>query len=105
MLKFLLTFVASVVLVNHMSTVSHMASLVTMGKLSGPEFEGLRVRLLVHASGGLVVLMNTTVLSVYKPWGKTGDKERRRYLFLALAGMAVLFVILHLIHGGPQGHH
>jgi len=30
----------------------------------------------VHAAGGLLVLLTATVLSVYKPWGKTGYARR-----------------------------
>lgn len=35
------------------------------------DFRLLRTQLVVHAAGGLLVLLATTALSVYKPWGKT----------------------------------
>jgi len=68
--KFILTFGASIILVKHMPVVSKMANWVEGGKLSGPDFEMLRIQLLVHAVGGLFILIITTVLSVYKPWGR-----------------------------------
>jgi hypothetical protein len=115
LVKFLLTFVASIILVNHMPVVSKMARMVTGGMASGPDFEKLRVQLLVHAAGGLLILLFTMVLSVYKPWGKTGDglhngleQERQRwpvFLLIGLASLAVLFIIVHIITGGMSGHH
>ncbi|TWJ03361.1 hypothetical protein JN11_00899 [Mucilaginibacter frigoritolerans] len=113
-LKFLLTFVASIVLVNHMPVVSKMANMVGKGQIFGSEYEKLQIQLLVHAAGGLLILLTTTVLSVYKPWGKTGyglpkqeeyRQNSRPYLLLGIAGLVILFVIVHLITGGMRGHH
>jgi hypothetical protein len=47
------------------------------GSLSGGELGGVRVQLLVHATGGLLVLLMATVLSVYKPWGMTSYGRRK----------------------------
>ena len=38
----------------------------------GTEWGLFRHYWVVHAAGGLVVLLTTTVLSVYKPWGPNG---------------------------------
>ncbi len=40
--------------------------------LSEPDLGALRIQLVVHAAGGLLVLFAATTLSVYKPWGKIG---------------------------------
>jgi hypothetical protein len=64
--KFLLTIVAVVVLLLHLPTVSQ----VTERTLASADFAALRTQLLVHAVGGLVVLLTATVLSIYKPWGR-----------------------------------
>jgi hypothetical protein len=39
--------------------------------LSSGEHRAVRLQLIVHAAGGLLVLLGTTALSIYKPWGKT----------------------------------
>jgi hypothetical protein len=38
--------------------------------LSAADFAALQLQLLVHAAGGLLVLLTVTALSVYKPWGR-----------------------------------
>jgi len=123
--KFLLTFVASIILVNHMSVVSKMANIVTNGIYSGADFETMRIQLLIHAAGGLLILITTTILSVYKPWGKTvyglrsnrtqikelsgqsltTAKSWRIKLSLGILGLVILFFILHLLTGGMSMHH
>jgi len=115
LVKFLLTFVASIILVNHMPVVSEMARMVTKGTLSGPSFERLQIQLLVHAGGGLLILIFTTVLSVYKPWGKTvygihrepkqSPQRWKQYALFGLACLTVLFIAIHLLMGGMRGHH
>lgn len=70
--KFLLTIGAVTVLLLHMPTVSRMAAGVPAEMtFSNAHFGGERVQFVVHAVGGLLVLLTATVLSVYKPWGKT----------------------------------
>ena len=66
LVKFVLTIAAVVVLVLHMPTVGRVTELT----LSGADFGTLRIQLLVHAAGGLLVLLTATVLSIYKPWGR-----------------------------------
>ena len=90
------------------------------------DFRGLRVQLMVHAAGGLLVLLAVTGLSLFKPWGMTtygrrqvsqadlpsrprGDATLAREPVIATAtprwlrvvgihaiGLVLLFVILHL---------
>jgi hypothetical protein len=66
--KLLLTLVATTVLLLHLPAVSHFAG-VAAGT-TAPNLGGLRGELL-HAGGGLLVLLATTALSVYKPAGLT----------------------------------
>lgn len=69
-----------------------------------------------------MVLLVTTILAVYKPWGMTRYGRRKRdagvepgygsststpwglYLLLGTIGLVLLFLVLHLIGGGPGGH-
>jgi hypothetical protein len=79
-LKLLLTAIATIVLLLHMPTVSSMAGVATASVNVG----GMRGELL-HAGGGLLVLLVTTTLSVYKPRGLTPHgwrklQERRNVL-------------------------
>jgi len=73
--KLLLTVFATVILLEHMPTVSHFAAMEALtdsariGGLSGER---------LHAGGGLVVLLITTILSVYKPRGVTPYGWRRQ---------------------------
>jgi hypothetical protein len=67
-----------------------------------------RTSLVVHAAGGLAILLAATVLSVFKPWGRTAHGRgeagaRKRYLLIAGALVLAIIVVLHLI-GGPPKH-
>jgi hypothetical protein len=61
LVKFVLTVGAVTILLLHMPAV---------GRRSGELGE------VVHAGGGLLVLLATTTLSVFKPWGRTGYGRR-----------------------------
>jgi hypothetical protein len=78
MAKLLLTAVATVVLLRHMPAVSRMAEIAAGTALSGGDFRALRIQLVVHAAGGLLVLLAVTVLSIYKPWGMTPYGRRKQ---------------------------
>jgi hypothetical protein len=74
----------------------------------------------LHSGGGLLALLVTTILAVYKPWGMTpyGRRERHTgagpgsrsststpwglYLLLGTIFLVLLFLVLHLIGGGPR---
>ena len=73
--KFVLTVGATIVLVKHMPTVSRMADQ-AMSSNADPGIA--RTHLLVHAAGGLVVLLAITALSIYKPWGRTSYGRRKQ---------------------------
>jgi vacuolar-type H+-ATPase subunit I/STV1 len=76
--KFVLTTVATIILVEHLSAIAHMATLAADMTLAATDFRDLRIQLLVHAAGGLFVLLVATLLSVYKPWGMTPYGARNR---------------------------
>jgi len=69
--KLLLTTVAIIVLLQHVEAVASMASIARETTLTAGGYRDLRVQLVVHAAGGLLVLLAVTALSVYKPWGMT----------------------------------
>ena len=130
-----LTILATVVLLQHMQTVSFVAGIAAetdstdVGGLRG----GLRGELL-HAGIGLLVLLAIEVLNVYKPQGMTAYGRRKvsqvalpsrssddarsgmgrgsaartprwvRVVGLHAIGVALLFVVMHLIGGGLRSH-
>lgn len=120
--KFVLTVGAILVLLVHMQTVSRMARIAVEASLSGGDHRAMRTQLVIHAAGALVVLLTTTVLSIYKPWGKTPYGRRvtsrvapsgatlevgskwGRYVVIAIVGLLALMIILHLMGGGFRGH-
>jgi hypothetical protein len=78
LVKFLLTTGATIILLLHMQAVSRMSGVVAETILSSADFRALRIQLVVHAAGGLLVLLAATTLSVYKPWGLTPYGRRKQ---------------------------
>ena len=78
LVKFLLTTGATIVLLRHMQAVSRMSGVAAETTLSSADFRALRIQLVVHAAGGLLVLLAATTLSVYKPWGMTPYGRRKQ---------------------------
>jgi hypothetical protein len=75
--KLLLTVLATLVLLGHMPAVSAMVGVVAETASPGVDLRGFDGELL-HAGGGLVVLVVTTVLSVFKPRGMTRYGRRKQ---------------------------
>lgn len=68
--KLLLTLLTLIVLLLQMEVISYIAAVAVETTFSA-DLLGLRRSLVIHAAGGLVVLLVTTTLSVYKPRGMT----------------------------------
>lgn len=75
--KLLLTIFTAVVLMLQMSGIAHVAAVAADPGFASTDVLGLRRSLVVHAAGGLVVLLVTTTLSVLKPRGLTRYGWRR----------------------------
>lgn len=125
LVKFLLTVIATIILLLHMQPISYIADIASKTILSDSELRGLRIRLLADAGAALLVLLVATTISIYKPWGRTPYGLRKQieqhknipipeestirkpwklYVMLVLIFLVVLlFVILHLT-GGLDGH-
>ncbi len=129
--KFGLTVVATGVLLLHQFTAVAAAAKRAAATVPGemPDVGGLGVQLVADAAIAVVVLLFTTLLSIYKPWGLT--KHGRRALavepastaggtgatgaadalpagfrlFLTIVGLFVAaFVVIHLLGGGLARH-
>jgi hypothetical protein len=77
LVKFLMTVVATFILIQHMKSVSQMAEVASTITLSEAHFRSQQIQLFIHALGGLAVLFTAAWLSVYKPWGKTPHGRRQ----------------------------
>ena len=76
LVKFLLTVFATIILLLHMPTVSYFAGVAA--RTDSANVFGLRGEL-IHAGGGLLVLLVTATLSVYKPRSMTPYGWRKEH--------------------------
>lgn len=122
LVKFLITVAAALILFGFTQTLGSLRDLAADPSLSIGELRNLKQSPVVHSAGGLLVLLGATILAVYKPWGMTryGRRTHRsgvgsvpgssaplawtQYLLLGTLALALLFLVLHLIAGGPRGH-
>ena len=70
--KLLLTIPASILMLVHIEPVRHMAGVAAATMLPSAELSRLQMQLIVYAGAALLVLLAATVLSTYKPRGRTG---------------------------------
>ena len=75
--KFALIVVATVVLLLQLAPISALAAAAAGPGLTGGQWPQARLSLVVHATGGLLLLLAATVLAVYKPRGLTRYGHRR----------------------------
>lgn len=76
--KLLLTAVATIVLLLKLGPISYLAGAAAAATFSSADLIGLRISIMVHAAGGLLVLLAAVVLAVYKPAGMTRYGVRRQ---------------------------
>jgi hypothetical protein len=122
LVKFLITVISALILFGFTQTLSSLGDLAADARLSMSGLRNLNQSPALHSGGGLLALLVTTILAVYKPWGMTPYGRRKRdtgvgpvsgsstsipwglYLLLGTIGLVLLFLVLHLIGGGPRGH-
>jgi len=122
LVKFLITVVSALILFGFTQTLGSLGDLAADATLSMDELRNLKQSPALHSGGGLLAILMTTILAVYKPWGMTRYGRRKRdtglgpdrvsptsipwglYLLLGIIGLVLLFLVLHLIGGGPSGH-
>src|ERR1700704_3766263 len=83
--KLLLTVFATVVLLVRMELIGYAARLAAETTMSRADLRAAGIQLVVHAAGGLLVLLVPAVLSVYKPPGMTRYGWRKQYEQRALS--------------------
>lgn len=75
--KLLITVLATIVLLLKMKPISYMAG-AAMATISPADPHGFGIELVVHAAGGMLLLLGALALSVYKPRGMTGYGLRKQ---------------------------
>ena len=69
--KLLLTAIATAVLLLKLAPISYLANAAVQATFVRADFAGLQMSLLIHAVGGLLVLLAVATLAIYKPAGVT----------------------------------
>ncbi len=69
--KLLLTVLATIILLVHTQPIDRVAAVAAQTTLAAGDLRQLRIQLVGDACAALFVLLVTTTLSVYKPWGMT----------------------------------
>lgn len=77
--KLLLTVLATIVLLLQMEPISYAAGVAAETTLSSADLREARMSLVVHAGGGLLVLLVPAALSVFKPRGRTRYGRRKQH--------------------------
>lgn len=122
LLKFLITTLATILLLVHMRLVTHLARVAAETTLSSVDLRAMRIELVSKAGAALLALLVTTTLSVYKPGGMTAygrRKHRQQYgetdrdaitgtprwvYVFGTIGVILLIVIRHLTMFGHGSH-
>ncbi|MGH9971363.1 MAG: hypothetical protein ACREBG_26705, partial [Pyrinomonadaceae bacterium] len=76
--KFLITIVATILLLLHTQPIGILAGAANEATLSIGDHRGLQLQLVGDAVAALVLLLVATTLSVYKPWGMTAYGRRKQ---------------------------
>ena len=122
--KLILTVLATILLLVHTQPIDHVANVAMQTALASADLRQLRIQLVGDASAALFVLLVTTMLSVYKPWGMTPFGVRRqfeemegrspiarraprpvgRYVLIGIGAFIAVILLLHLFGLGLHGH-
>jgi hypothetical protein len=121
-IKLLLTVACTFLLLLHMQPISYMAEMASATTINTSEFNKLRTLLVTDAAAAIFVLLFITVLSIYKPWGRTKFGLRKKngdlimenqhskktpwgkYIVIAIFCILATIIIIHLAGGGMRHH-
>jgi len=128
LVKFMLTVLATVLLLLHTQPIGRLAGVARVSNVSGAAVEGLQIQLVGDAGAALLALLVNVTLSVYKPRGLTPYGRRKQQelrqaadtdtiadtkpaprwikaFAILMAGLILLFVVLHLAGRGLGALH
>jgi len=115
LLKFLITVISALILFGFTQTLGSLGELAANRALSVDQLRNLNQSPALHSGGGLLALLVTTILAVYKPWGMTrlglgvGRAQARSvpwglYVMLGIGGLILVLLVLHITNGGLERH-
>jgi len=122
--KLLLTVLATIILLVHTQPIDRVAAVAAQTTLATGDLRQLRLQLVGDACAAVFVLLVTTTLSVYKPWGLTPYGLRKQseetaawrpnstrelapwgwYVLFAIIAAVLLVLLLHLAGLGLHAH-
>ena len=76
--KLVITIAATAILLQQLGPIGYLAGAASEGTLAGSDLRVVRISLVVHAGGGLLVLLVPMILSIYKPRGLTRYGRRKQ---------------------------
>lgn len=122
--KLLLTVIATIILLVHTQPIDQVAVVAAQRTLGTEDLRQLRIQLVGDGCAAVFVLLVTTTLSVYKPWGMTRYGLRKQdevtgaprasakrqlsmrgqYVLFGIVGVILLVLLLHLAGFGLHAH-
>jgi hypothetical protein len=126
LVKFLLTILATTLLLLHTQPIGRLAAMAREASVAGPDARALQVQLVGDAGAAVLALLVNVTLSLYKPYGLTAYGRRKlgeatweperdggaqsapiwiKVLAVGVIGLIVAFVVLHLAGGGLGALH
>ena len=76
--KLVINILSTIILLVHLKPISYLARVAAAGTLSHDD-RSLQIQMIVAAGAGLLALLATTALAVYKPRGMTSYGWRKQY--------------------------
>lgn len=103
--KLVLTIIAVTVLLLKVPPISHLSAVASESGLSSSDLRGLRISVMIHAVGGMLVLIATTTLALYKPQGviERSASVPRWVKGFAVVLLTLIVVVAHMIFTGQHG--
>lgn len=117
--KLFLTVAMTILLFMHLQPISYLAGVATDASIARTKESILLIDLITKAGAAILVLLATTTISIYKPWGRIQlrkhnndlqtimrDKKKSLsfYLLIGLTSLFIIFIIIHLFGGGMGRH-
>ena len=75
--KLFLTVAATLLLLLHMQPIAYLAGIASETSFSTDQETGLRIQLIADAGAAILLLLTTTTISVYKPWGLIRPRRKK----------------------------
>jgi hypothetical protein len=108
--KLFLTLAMTGLLLLHLQPISYLAGAASEVSFSKTQEMSSLVELIAKSGAAIIVLLATTTISVYKPWGRIQFRPEQLkrplsfYVLVGLVGLMIIFVIMHLFGGGMGRH-